>query len=168
MERENLMAPWIIGYSMILVSLFTVCTAILGFSTTVWGFAFVFAGCTGASLILWWREERQWNDSLQGQEAVLVSVSSFPQSVMAETQIRSESSQQTQDWLPLEDDDFDLLETYTKDLTERVEAVYPLVDREHVHKIVWAVMIELFCKRMATPAHDTPASVIAAKIARAA
>jgi hypothetical protein len=50
-------------------------------------------------------------------------------------------------------------------LTERVEAVYPLVDRDHIHKIVWTVMIELFGK---SAVHTTQASIIAAKIARAA
>jgi len=162
------MAPWIIGYGMFLVSLFTACTVILGFSVTVWSFALVFSGCTLASLALWWRDELHWKESLPKQAPVPVMVTPPAPSPLNETPTSSENPQPVQDWVPLEDEDFNLLETYTKDLTERVEAVYPLVDREHVHKIVWAVMIELFCKRMETSAHSTPASLIAARMARAA
>jgi hypothetical protein len=153
---------------MFLFSFFTACTAIFGLNTTLWSFVVIFAGCTVASLVLWWRDELQWQASLQKQDDAPFTVTPLPHAVIAETLSRSQDSQRNEDWLPLEDDDFNLLETYTHDLTERVEAVYPLVNRDHVHKIVWAVMIELFCKRMATPAHDTPASVITAKMARAA
>lgn len=162
------MAPWIIGYGMFLFSFFAACTAILGLNITMWGFAVTFVGCTVASLILWWRDELQWKASLQRQDDAPFTVTPLSHAVIAETPSLSQSSQQNQDWLPLEDDDFNLLETYTQDLTERVEAVYPLVDRDHVHKIVWAVMIELFCKRMAASSHNTPASIITARMARAA
>ena len=162
------MARWIIGYGMFLVSFFAACTAILGLNTTLWGFTVTFAGCTVASLVLWWREELQWQASLQKQPDVPLAVTQPSHALVVETPSPSQSSQQHPDWLPLEDDDFDLLETYTQDLTEHVEVVYPLVGRDHVHKIVWTVMIELFCKRMATSSHSTPASLIAAKMARAA
>ena len=85
-----------------------------------------------------------------------------------EMQTAPQNTQQTQDWLSLKADDFDLLARYTQDLTDRVEAVYPLVDRDHIHKIVWTVMIELFGKSLEPAAHTTQASIIAAKIARAA
>lgn len=169
MEREeNYMAPWIIGYGMFLVSFFAACTAILGLSTTLWGFTITFAGCTVASLCLWVWEELQWLPSAQKQDEAPLTVTLPSHSATVETPSPSQSSQQNQDWLPLEDADFDLLETYTQDLTERVETIYPLVGRDHVHKIVWAVMIELFCKRMAASSHSTPASLITARMARAA
>jgi hypothetical protein len=161
------MAPWIIGYGTFLVFFFSVCVASLGLATTMWGFTLIFAGCTVASLALWWRDEHQWQQTLSTQEPIAVNVASPARSVAMESAPEPTPSATT-DWLSLEADDFDLLETYTQDLTERVEAVYPLVERDHIHKIVWTVMVELFCKRMATAAHTTPASVIAAKMARAA
>lgn len=167
-REENYMALWIIGYGMFLVSFFALCAAILGLNTTMWGFALVFTGCTVASLVLWWREERQWQAPLQRQEASPFTITLPSHTSVVATSPPAQSTQPNQDWLPLEGDDFDLLETYTQDLTERVEAVYPLVGRDHVHKIVWTVMIELFCKRMATSSHSTPASLITARMARAA
>jgi hypothetical protein len=162
------MAPWIIGYGAFLVILFTVCTVTIGLSTTMWGFLATFAGCTVAALFLWWRDEYKWKRALSAQETPTMNLTPASSPVMAEATEPPPTSPSMSDWLSLEDDDFDLLETYTQDLTERVEAVYPLVERDHIHKIVWAVMIELFCKRMATASHSTPAAVIAAKMARAA
>jgi hypothetical protein len=71
-------------------------------------------------------------------------------------------------WLSLNEDEFNLLESYTDTLTDQVSAVYPLVARDHVHKIVWTVMIELFCKRAAQTQQSTPASLLASRIAKAA
>lgn len=162
------MAPWLIGYGMFLVWIFTICAATLGISTTVWGFAVTFAGCTVAALGLWWQDEHRWRSSLPTPDLDSSVSSTGSHAMAAATQDASQHSPRSHDWLPLEDDDFDLLETYTQDLTERVEAVYPLVERDHIHKIVWSVMIELFCKRMTASSHNTTASVIAAKMARAA
>lgn len=166
MERGNIMAPWIIGYSAFLVLLFSICVVSLGLTTTMWGFILIFAGCAAASLTLWWRDEHQWKQTFSAQESTPINVASSARSVAMESAPEPTSSSTT-DWLSIEADDLDLLETYTRDLTERVEAVYPLVERDHIHKIVWTVMIELFCKRMATATHSTPASVITAKMARA-
>lgn len=162
------MAPWIVGYGMFLITLFTVCTATLGLNTTAWGFAVTFMGCTVTSLFLWWRDEQQWNVAHQGQEPTPITITPLSHSVMAETLPLSQDSRHAPDWVPLKDDDFDLLDTYTKNLTERVESVYPVVDRDHIHKIVWTVMIELFCKRMDASSYSTPASAITARITRAA
>jgi hypothetical protein len=166
-ERGNSMAPWIIGYGTFLVILFSVCTVTIGLATTMWGFVLTFAGCTAAAFALWWRDEYQRKQTLSAQESISINVASLSHSVTMAPMPEPTSASNT-DWLSLEADDFDLLETYTQDLTKRVEAVYPLVERDHVHKIVWTVMIELFCKRMATASHPTPASLIAAKMARAA
>lgn len=162
------MAPWLVGYGIFLVCLFTLCTAILGFTTTLWSFVTLFVGCTVAALTLWWQEERWWQTSLQARKSEILNAPPNPLQGMAETSSSAQLAQQDQDGLTLDDADFDLLETYTQELTERIQAVYPLVGRDHVHKIVWTVMVELFCKRIATASSATPASVIAAKIARAA
>jgi len=162
------MVPLLIGYGTFLASLFTVFTVMFSFSTTVWGFALIFSGCTAVSLILWWREESQWQESFHEHEPVSFPVTLPSSSIMTGAPTPSENPRQIQDWLPLEDEDLNFLETGTKDLTERIEAVYPLVDREHVHQIVWAVMIELFSKRMATSSYSTPASVTTARKERAA
>jgi hypothetical protein len=162
------MAPWIIGYGTFLIVLFSACTITLGLATTLWGFVLTFAGCTATALILWWQDERQWRQTHAAQEPAIINLTPFIPQVARES-TPEPTPAPAADWLSLEADDFDLLETYTQDITERVEAVYPLVEREHVHKIVWTVMIELFCKRMETVSqHATPASMIAAKIARAA
>lgn len=167
-ERGNNMATWIIGYGTFLVLLFSICTVSIGLATTMWGFILTFAGCTAASLALWWRDEHQWRQALAAQEPISITMTS-PLRPVATESASEPTSTSTTDWLSLEAEDFDLLETYTQDLTERVEAVYPLVERDHIHKIVWTVMIELFCKRLATASQSTtPASVIAAKMARAA
>lgn len=162
------MALWIIGYGMFLVSLFTASHALFGLSPTVWGFALIFSSCTMGSLVLWWRDELHWRESFQEQAPVPVTLLADSDAFVTESQILPDNLQQSQEWLPLEDEDFNLLETYTQDLTERVEAVYPLVNRDHVHKIVWTVMIELFCKRMAASSDSPQASIIAARMARAA
>jgi hypothetical protein len=162
------MAPWITGYGMFLVGLFTICTAILGFTTTMWSFVTLFVGCTVAALALWWQEEQWWQTSLHARKSETINAPPNPLQVMTDPLSNAQLAQQDQDGLTLEDADFDLLETYTQELTERVQAVYPLVGRDHVHKIVWTVMVELFCKRIATASPATPASIIAAKIARAA
>lgn len=162
------MMPWLVIYTTFLVSLFAICTAVLGLNTTVWGFAITFVGCTLASFVLWWRDEILWKETLQVQNSTAPVVPLPLQSVTTETPISTQNLQQNQDWAPLEDSDFDLLATYTQDLTARVAAVYPLVDRDHIHKIVWAVMIELFCKRMNPSSHVTPASIISERIARVA
>ena len=158
------MAPWLVGYTVFLVSLFAICTSVLGLNTTAWGFTITFVGCTAASFILWWREEILWKETLQIPNSV--APLSF-KSAATEISVPTQSSQQP-DWTALEDSDFDLLATYTQDLTARVEAVYPLVGRDHVHKIVWTVMIELFCKRMDPSSHLTPASIISERMARVA
>lgn len=164
-----LMVQWLIGYGLSLVCLFVVCVATLGLTTTLWGFVTTLIGCTIASLVLWWRDEHRWKDSMLAQETNDIACTDpTPQSVITELQTAPQRTQQSQNWLPLKEDDFDLLATYTQDLTERVEAVYPLVDRDHIHKIVWTVMVELFCKSMEPAAHTTQASIIASKIARAA
>src|SRR5262249_3069315 len=168
MKIRTPIAQWIIGYGVSLVCIFTICSVALGLSTTIWGFVSIFTGCAIASLAFWWQDEHRWKKSLLSQATTTLASPSAPLPIGAALQPAFQSSQQNQDWLPLDADDFDLLETYTQDLTERVEMVYPLVDRDHVHKIVWTVMIELFCKRMESAAHTTPATIIAAKIARAA
>lgn len=166
-ERGNSMAPWIIGYGTFLVLLFSICSVSIGLATTMWGFVLTFAGCTAASLALWWRDERQWRQTQAVQNISSITVAASAHKATPEP-LSTPLTTPTTDWLSLEAEDFDLLETYTQDLTEQVESVYPLVERDHIHKIVWTVMIELFCKRMATATHVTPASVIAAKMARAA
>ena len=169
MKRGTSMVQWIIGYGLSLVSLFAVCTATLGLTTTIWGFVTTLIGCAIASLALWWQDEHQWKNSLLNRETNSVaSATMTAHSDIPEIQAAFQNTQQTQDWLPLKADDFDLLAIYTQDLTERVEAVYPLVDRDHIHKIVWTVMIELFGKSIEPAVHTTQASIIAAKIARAA
>jgi len=162
------MMPWLVGYTTFLISLFALCTATLGFNTTAWGFTATFASCTLAFFVLWWRDEILWKESFQAANFTAPSVSSLIQSTTKDSPVRTQNSSHLQDWAPLEDSDFDLLETYTQDLTARVEAVYPLVGRDHIHKIVWAVMVELFCKRMDPSSHTTPASIISEKIARVA
>ena len=163
------MVQWIIGYGLSLVSLFAVCTATLGLTTTIWGFVTILVGCVIASLALWWQDEHQWKNSPLAQETNSVaSPIMTAHSDVSEMQTALQNTQQTQDPFLLKADDFDLLARYTQDLTERVEAVYPLVDRDHIHKIVWTVMIELFGKSLESAAHTTQASIIAAKIARAA
>lgn len=163
------MMPWLVGYTTFLASLFIICTAVLGLNTTAWGFTVTFAGCTLASFVLWWRDEVLWKESLQAHNPIAPSVPpSVHQSTITDTSVSAQNSSHLHDWAPLEDSDFDLLETYTQDLTARVEAVYPLVSRDHIHKIVWTVMIELFCKRMDPSSRLTPASIISERIARVA
>ena len=169
MKRGTSMVQWIIGYGLSLIGLFAVCATTLGLTTTIWGFVTTLIGCVIASLALWWQDEHQWKNSLLAQETNSVaSAMMTAHSDVPEMQTAPQNTQQTQDWLSLKADDFDLLARYTQDLTERVEAVYPLVDRDHIHKIVWTVMIELFGKSLEPAAHTTQASIIAAKIARAA
>lgn len=160
--------PWLVGYMTFLVSLFAICTAFLGVSTTTWGFTVTFAGCTLASVVLWWRDEVLWKESLQTGNISIPNLPLLTQFTATDTSVPAQGSIPPQNWAPLEDKDFDLLETYTQDLTARVEAVYPLVGRDHIHKIVWAVMVELFCKRMDPSSQTTPASIISERIARVA
>ena len=161
------MGPWIIGYGTFLLGLFTICTMTFGLSATVLGFIMTFVVCSLATFLFWWQDEQQWGKShYMDQESTPVVPSSLSSTVTNELNISQYISQQ--ECFSINDNDFDLLETYTQDLTQRVEAVYPLVDREHVHKIVWTVMVELFCKRLAPSPSITPASVIAAKMVRAA
>jgi hypothetical protein len=168
MKRETALMQWIIGYGLFLVSLFAACTAILGLTTTIWGFVSIFVGCVIASLALWWQEEYQWKNSPLAQEMNgVASATMTTRSDVSERQTTLQNTQQIWDPFPLKADDFDLLARYTQDLTDQVEAVYPLVDRDHIHKIVWTVMIELFAKSLEPAAHITQASIIAAKIARA-
>ena len=160
--------PWLVGYTTFLLSLFAICTAVLGLNTTAWGFTVIFAGCTLASFVFWWRDEILWKESFQASNSTASSIPYPVQFMTTDQSASTQNSPHPQDWAPLGDSDFDLLETYTRDLTARVEAVYPLVGRDHVHKIVWAVMIELFCKRMDPSSRTTPASVISERIARVA
>jgi len=163
------MVQWLIGYGVFLVWLFSVCVTTVGFKTAFWGFLLTHAGCAIATAALWWHDERHWgnltgsDESADTTEPASVSVSATPQPVPAQPESRASA-----DWLSLNEEDFDLLESYTENLTEQVSAVYPVVSRDHVHKIVWTVMIELFCKRAAQATQSTPASLLAARIVKAA
>ena len=160
--------PWLVGYVTVLVSLFAICSAVLGLSTTAWGFFITFSGCTLASFVLWWKEEFHWQETVQTQNFTAPVILPQFQSFTTETLVPTQEGQQPEAFAVLEDSDFDLLGAYTQDLTERITAIYPLVEKDHVHKIVWAVMIELFCKRQDPASHLTPASIISERIARVA
>jgi hypothetical protein len=171
-EREQTMAiaPWLIGYTLFLISLFAVCVAMVGLTTTLWGFALTHLGCALTAMALWWYDERRWGQAVWPEDVteetptpVLTTLSTAHQPTLMQ-----QESEAAADWLSLKAEDFEMLESYTATLTERVSAVYPLVAREHVHKIVWTVMIELFCKRVIEATDTTPASVLTARISKAA
>jgi hypothetical protein len=168
LKKGTQMAKWILGYCLSLVCLFTVWTLTLSFTTAVWGFVSLFAGCTIAVLALWWQGERQVKNAFftQGEDSFAFAPAPRPEETNA--QANFQDSQQDQDWLPLNEGDVDLLETYMQDLTERVGEAHPSINREHVDIIVRTVIFQLFGKRMMPTACTTPASILTPKIARAA
>jgi cytoskeletal protein RodZ len=126
-----------------------------------------FAVCSLVTFVFWWQDEQLWQETRKMEQEPTPVVGSSLSSLVTHEPIIPQSIQSQQEHLSFDDNDFDLLETYTQEITQRVEAVYPLVDREHVHKIVWTVMVELFCKHGDPFARTAPTPVIAEKIARA-
>ncbi|MBI3303680.1 MAG: hypothetical protein HYZ72_16570 [Deltaproteobacteria bacterium] len=163
------MAQWLIGYAIFLFWLFAACAVTLGLKTTLWGFALTHLGCALAVVALWWYDERRWGRTA-GVEDLTPTTAREPAILALAPQptLMQQESGPAADCLSLKDEEFELLESYTETLTERVSGLYPLVAREHVHKIVWTVMIELFCKRIVESADANPAAILAARLSKAA
>lgn len=168
MTKSTPTAKWAFGYCVFLVALFTICTATVGLTATIWGFVIGFTACTVAALALWWLGERQYQKYAFSQEENSATRTAVLQAEETITRMAPQNAQSPLTWVSLTKGEADLLETSTQELIERVEELYPLIEQHHIHAIVRTVMVELFCKHTAPTPLTTLASILAAKMERAA
>ena len=81
MKTELTAFGWmLIAYSLATAALFATCTAMFGFTATLWGFAFLFSTCTLGFLALWWQKERQWSRVRRSSYPRSITLSPIPKS----------------------------------------------------------------------------------------
>jgi hypothetical protein len=99
----------------------------------------------GVIALLWW-EERRWSKDSMEQYAPPDTISPLirPVSVssLLPVQQKEENLLLSCDG-SLDTDTLRSIESRAATLTERISAVYPLVAREDIHKIVWMVIVEM-------------------------
>ena len=105
-------------------------------------------GCAlGIVALLWW-EERRWSKDTMEQYAPANTFSPVIRSATVPASSTLPAWQKEENLLlprdvSLAKDTLRNLESRAATLTDRVSAVYPLVAREDIHKIIWMVMIEM-------------------------
>jgi hypothetical protein len=102
--------------------------------------------CTLGVIALWWWEERRWSKDSMEQYAPPDTVSPLIRSISVSSLLPAQQQEENpllfRD-VSLDKDTVRSLESRAATLTDRVSAVYPLVAREDIHKIVWMVIIEM-------------------------
>ncbi|MEW6296960.1 MAG: hypothetical protein AB1671_04370 [Thermodesulfobacteriota bacterium] len=138
------------GYTASVLVLLVLVSAVTGVERTFLGFGVIFATSTLGILALWWWDERHWSaaaspalpphagtsllapESLAGEQPGPRPAS--PPLPLAGKNLSSRA---------LEEKSLDALAPRAAALADRLMAVYPLIQREDLYKIIWMTMVEL-------------------------
>ncbi|MCS6925997.1 MAG: hypothetical protein NZ578_08865 [Candidatus Binatia bacterium] len=113
------------GYTAFVLLLFALVSALAGVKTALIGFGSVFSMSTLGILAFWGWEERQWRAALRS-----AAWSPLPDSFTSSSLSTAPGP--------------DALASRAAALTERLAAVYPLIQREDLYKIIWMTMVEIY------------------------
>ncbi len=146
------------GYTVFMLGLFVLSVFALGLKAALWGFGILHVGCALVVLGLWRHEERTQSymqdpdmpldltpgTSVFSPTGELIVPSLKNMSPLPNTLAESAS----------DEPEPNLFEEQVKGITERVSAVYPLINREDIHKIVWMSLLEMTHKQGQESAQD--------------
>ena len=152
------MGPAVSGYTVFMLGLFALSVFALGLKAALWGFGILHFGCALVVLGLWWHEERT-QSYMQDPDMPLDLTPGT--SVFSPTGELILPSLKNMSPLPnaleesaSDEPGHDPFEEQVKDVTERVSEVYPLINREDIHKIVWMSLLEVAHKQGQDSAQD--------------
>lgn len=139
------MGQLLIGYTVFMLTLFALGSALIGLKTTVLGFGFFYVVCTFIVFTIWWWHEYQW--SSEAPAPPMPAGYALP-SLAPIVSLHPASRNTEEDPLlalaaACEERNLSSLESRIEAITNRVSTVYPLVAREDIHKIVWMALIEM-------------------------
>ncbi len=146
------------GYTVFMLGLFVLSVFALGLKAALWGFGILHVGCALVVLGLWRHEERTQSymqdpdmpldltpgTSVFSPTGELIVPSLKNMSPLPNTLAESAS----------DEPEPNLFEEQVKGITEGVSAVYPLINREDIHKIVWMSLLEMTHKQGQESAQD--------------
>ena len=160
------MGQLLLGYTAVVLGLFVFGAVTTSLSATLSGFGILFSACTLGVFAMWWWSEHHWAtaEAEHYRSTHMLSPSTFPVPVRP-------GAEETDDLFAfpapaLEEKILSTLVPRAATLTDRVSAVYPLVAREDIHKIVWMVMIEMCHEQTQAKTSDRTSSEKAQRVAQ--
>jgi hypothetical protein len=137
------MVQLLLGYTAVVLGLFVLSAVMTSLSTTLSGFGIFFSACALGVLAVWWWNEHQWatEDAERYRSTHMPAFSLLSGPVQPDAEKTGNLFALSAP--VLEESSFSTLVPRAVALTDRVSAVYPLVAREDIHKIVWMVMVEM-------------------------
>ena len=139
------------GYTVFILGLFALSVFAIGLKAALWGFGILHVGCALVILGLWRHEERTQSymqdpdmplDLTPGTsvfsptgELIVPSLKNMSPLPKALSNTFAESASNEPEHDPFKEQ--------VEGITERVSEVYPLINREDIHKIVWMSLLEM-------------------------
>jgi hypothetical protein len=152
------MVQLLLGYTAVVLGLFVLSAVMTSLSTTLSGFGVFFSACTLGVLAVWWWNEHDWGtkDAKHYKSTHLPDPALLSDLVQPDTEITGNLLAFSAS--AFAEKDLFTLKSRAATLTERISAVYPLVAREDIHKIVWMVMVEMCHEQTQTQISRHPLS----------
>ena len=146
------------GYTVFMLGLFVLSVFALGLKAALWGFGILHVGCALVVLGLWRHEERT-QSYMQDPDMPLdltpgTSVFSPTGELIVPSLKNVSPLPNTLAESASDEPEPNLFEEQVKGITEGVSAVYPLINREDIHKIVWMSLLEMTHKQGQESAQD--------------